>query len=95
MKNHVLKNVGYFLIWADLYLVLFAVHALFIGPITLGSYLQDYFQVVRYLIEWFGSWNGVASAVVAFVFGFPAFFVFSFRFIVTTTIGIWLVKRFG
>ena len=95
MQNHILKNAGYFLIWADFYFVLFAVHALFLGSITLGNYLQEYFQILGYLFEWFGSWNGITSAVVAFVFGFPAFVFFLLRFVITTTIGIWLVKRFG
>ncbi len=95
MQNNILKNLGYLLIWADFYLVLFAVHALFVGPITLGNYFWEYLQILGYLLEWVGSWNEITSALVAFVLGFPAFVVFSGRFIVTTTIGIWLVRRFG
>ena len=95
MQNNILKNLGYLLIWADFYLVLFAVHALFLGSITLGSYLQEYLQILGYLLEWVGSWNEITDALVAFVLGFPAFVFFLGRFIVTTTVGIWLVRRFG
>ena len=94
-RRLVLKSVGYFCIWADFYLVLFAFHALFISPISFGSYLQEYFQVARFLLDWVASWNWISMGIMEFWFGFPAVAIFTLRFSVSTALGVWLVKRFG
>ena len=95
MQNSLLRNVGYFFIWGDFYLLLFGVHSLFVGAVDFGSYLQEYFQAARALLDWFASWNPITLYCVSFFYEWPAALVFLSRFTISTLIGLWLVKRFS
>lgn len=66
MQNRLLRNVGYFFIWGDFYLLLFGVHSLFVGAVDFGFYLQEYFQAARALLDWFASWNPITLYCVSF-----------------------------
>ena len=95
MQNRLLRNVGYFFIWGDFYLLLFGVHSLFVGAVDFGFYLQEYFQAARALLDWFASWNPITLYCVFFFYEWPAALVFLSRFTISTLIGLWLVKRFS
>ena len=95
MLNRLLRNVGYFFIWGDFYLLLFGVHSLFVGAVDFGFYLQEYFQAARALLDWFASWNPITLYCVSFLYEWPAALVFLSRFTISTLIGLWLVKRFS
>ena len=56
MQNMLLRNVGYFFIWADFYALVLGVHALFVGAVDFGFYVQEYFQAARVFLDWF--WDG-------------------------------------
>ena len=95
MQNRLLRNVGYFFIWGDFYLLLFGVHSLFVRAVDFGFYLQEYFQAARALLDWFASWNPITFYCVSFFYEWSAAFVFLSRFTISTLIGLWLVKRFS
>ena len=95
MQNKLLRNVGYCFIWGDFYLLLLGVHALFVGAVDFGFYLQEYFQAARALLDWFASWNPITLYFVSFFYEWPAALVFLSRFTISTLIGLWLVKRFS
>ena len=95
MQNRLLRNVGYFFIWGDFYLLLFGVHSLFVGAVDFGFYLQEYFQAARALLDWFASWNPITLYCVSFFYEWPAALVFLSRFTISTLIGLWLAKRFS
>ena len=95
MQNMLLRNVGYFFIWADFYALVLGVHALFIGAVDFGFYVQEYFQAARVFLDWFASWNPITLYCVSFVYKLPAALVFLSRFTISTLIGLWLVKRFS
>ena len=95
MKNRHLYNLGQFLIWGDFYLVLFFTHSLFVSPITVETYFVEYWQVAFYLFHWFQSLNSFFEFYLDWVLTWPAALLFSIRFIISTSIGIWLVRKFG
>ena len=88
MQNKLLRNVGYFCIWADFYALLLGVHALFVGAVDFGFYLQEYFQAARAFFDWFASWNSVTLYCVSFFYEWPAALVFLSRFTISTLIGL-------
>ena len=90
-----LRNVGYFFIWADFYALVLGVHALFVGGVDFGFYVQEYFQAARVFLDWFASWNPITLYCVSFFYKWPAALVFLSRFTISTLIGLWLVKRFS
>ena len=90
-----LKGLGYFLIWGDFYLLFFALHALVVGPINFEEHLQVYLNVFFPVIEWFKSLNGLFQAYIEFIYTLPAIFLYLLRFTVSTSIGIWLVKKYA
>lgn len=94
MNRH-LRNLGYFLIWGDFYLLIFSVHAFFIAPITLGEYLTDYLQAGLVLSSWLGSISEMLNDIIQFWMQYPAWLLFFSRFAVSTTVGVWLVRRFS
>ena len=95
MQNMLLRNVGYFFIWADFYALVLGVHALFVGAVDFGFYVQEYFQAARVLLDWFASWNPITLYCVSFFYKWPAALFFLSRFTISTLIGLWLVKRFS
>lgn len=66
MQNMLLRNVGYFFIWADFYALVLGVHALFVGAVDFGFYVQEYFQAARVFLDWFASWNPITLYCVSF-----------------------------
>jgi len=94
-KVSILRGFGYLLIWGDVYMLFFGGHALWVGPMDVETHIRAYLQVFVPLCEWFGSLNSVADAYIRFVFGLPAAVLYFGRFTITTSIGIWLVRRYA
>ena len=92
-KERFFRNLGYFLIWGDFYLVFFGVHALLVGPVNCEDHIRTYLQVFVPLCEWFSSLNSLADGWLSFLFGLPAIVVYFGRFTLSTTIGTWLVRK--
>ena len=90
-----LKGLGYFLIWGDFYLVFFAVHAVVVGPINLEEHLQVYLNVFFPIVEWVKNLKGLFEAYIEFVYPLPAVVLYGLRFTVSTSIGIWLVRKYS
>ncbi|MDA7784632.1 hypothetical protein N8944_02075 [Pseudomonadales bacterium] len=86
-------NLGYFFIWGDFYLVLFAVHAVVVAPISFELYLSNHLQAGLQLFDWIRSLNGFLNTLITFFYGLPAIFIFASRFVVSTSIGIWMVRK--
>ena len=94
-SNRFLKNVGYFLIWGDLYLLFFFVHSIYVNPIDLGTHLYTYITAFVPLIEFGKSVHPWLESLINFVLGIPAPQAYLLRFAGSTAIGIWLVRRYG
>ena len=95
MKNKRLHNFGQFLIWGDFYLVYFFIHSLILGPIDTSTYTSQYFGLAYYLFNWVSSWGSFFDWYVQWLLTWPAALLFFGRFTFTTSIGIWLVRRYG
>ncbi len=95
MKKKVLYHVGQFAIWGDFYLVLFFLHSLFVSPISVEAYFSQYFLVALYLFEWLQSWHGFLDLYLDWVLRWPASFLFFLRFAISTSIGVYVVRRFS
>ena len=95
MSNKHLYNFGQFLIWGDFYLVYFFVHSLFIDPMNTQEYTSQYFGLAYSLFNLVSSWGGLFEWYIQWVLTWPATLLFFLRFTFTTSIGIWLVRRFG
>jgi len=94
-SNRILKNVGYLFIWGDTYLLFFFIHSLYVGPLDLGTHLYTYISIFVPLIEFGKSVHPWTEFFIDFVLGIPASPAYLFRFIGSTAIGIWLVRRYG
>ena len=92
-KETVFKNLGYFLIWGDFYLLFFGAHALLVSTVNCEDHIRTYLSVFVPLCEWFSSLNSFTEGWINFVFGLPAVGAYFGRFILSTSIGVWLVRR--
>ena len=95
MANKHLVNLGYFFIWGDFLLVIFFVHALFVSPITVEMYFSEYLQIALYLFDWIKTWSGFFDWWVGIIYTWPAALIFFIRYFISTSIGIWLVKKYS
>ncbi len=95
MSNKHLVNLGYFFIWGDFLLVIFFVHSLFVSPITVEMYFSEYLQIALYLFNWIKTWGEFFDRWVGFIYTLPAALIFFMRYFITTSIGIWLVRKYG
>ena len=96
MMINVLRQFGYCLIWADLFLVLLAVHALVVDPVASGAeYLQSYFFAGFVLVEWIRGWGWFFDLFLGYFLALPAAVFFLIRFTGSTLIGVLLVRWTG
>ena len=93
-KKH-LVNLGYFFIWGDFLLVIFFVHSLFVSPISVEMYFSEYLQIALYLFNWIKTWGEFFDRWVGFIYTLPAALIFFMRYFITTSIGIWLVRKYS
>ena len=93
MKVNLLRQVGYCLIWADLFLVFLAGHAMFVDPAASGAqYLREYFFAGFVLVEWIRGWGGFFDLFLGYFAALPAAVFFLIRFTGSTLIGVLLVR---
>ena len=93
MKVNLLRQVGYCLIWADLFLVFLAGHAMLVDPAASGAqYLREYFFVGFVLVEWIRGWGGFFDLFLGYFAALPAAIFFLIRFTGSTLIGVLLVR---
>ena len=93
MKVNLLRQVGYCLIWADLFLVFLAGHAMLVDPAASGAqYLREYFFVGFVLVEWIRGWGGFFDLFLGYFAALPAAVFFLIRFTGSTLIGVLLVR---
>jgi hypothetical protein len=95
MNNKHLVNLGYFFIWGDFLLVIFFIHSLFVSPITVEMYFSEYLQVALYLFDWIKTWGEFFDWWVCIIYTLPAALIFLIRYFFTTSIGIWLVRKYS
>lgn len=91
--HRLLKNLGYFFIWGDFYLVIFFIHSLFVGPLTVENYFLGYWRVALDLFQWVGSLNEILNIYINWWLSVSASLLFFLRFIFSTSIGIWIVRK--
>jgi len=93
MKVNLLRQVGYCLIWADLFLVFLAGHAMLVDPAASGAqYLREYFFVGFVLVEWVRGWGGFFDLFLGYFAALPAAIFVLIRFTGSTLIGVLLVR---
>ena len=93
MKVNLLRQVGYCLIWADLFLVFLAGHAMLVDPAASGAqYLREYFFAGFVLVEWIRGWGGFFDLFLGYFAALPAAVFFLLRFTGSTLIGVLLVR---
>jgi len=93
MKVNLLRQVGYCLIWADLFLVFLAGHAMLVDPAASGAqYLREYFFAGFVLVEWIRGWGGFFDLFLGYFAALPAAVFFLIRFTGSTLIGVLLVR---
>ena len=93
MRVYLLRQVGYCLIWADLFLVFLAGHAMLVDPAASGAqYLREYFFVGFVLVEWVRGWGGFFDLFLGYFAALPAAIFFLIRFTGSTLIGVLLVR---
>ena len=93
MWVNLLRQVGYCLIWADLFLVFLAGHAMLVDPAASGAqYLREYFFAGFVLVEWIRGWGGFFDLFLGYFTALPAAVFFLIRFTGSTLIGVLLVR---
>ena len=92
-KKSLIRNLGYLFIWGDVYRVFFGFHALLMGPMDLETHLRDYLQIFFQILEWMASLTSFHGSLVQFVYSLPAAFIYFLGFTISTSVGIWLVRR--
>ena len=93
MRVNLLRQVGYCLIWADLFLVFLAGHAMLVDPAVSGAqYLREYFFAGFVLVEWIRGWGGFFDLFLGYFAALPAAVFFLIRFTGSTLIGVLLVR---
>ena len=93
MRVYLLRQVGYCLIWADLFLVFLAGHAMLVDPAASGAqYLREYFFAGFVLVEWIRGWGGFFDLFLGYFAALPAAVFFLIRFTGSTLIGVLLVR---
>ena len=93
MRVNLLRQVGYCLIWADLFLVFLAGHAMLVDPAASGAqYLREYFFAGFVLVEWIRGWGGFFDLFLGYFAALPAAVFFLLRFTGSTLIGVLLVQ---
>jgi len=93
MRVNLLRQVGYCLIWADLFLVFLAGHAMLVDPAASGAqYLREYFFAGFVLVEWIRGWGGFFDLFLGYFAALPAAIFFLIRFTGSTLIGVLLVR---
>ena len=93
MRVNLLRQVGYCLIWADLFLVFLAGHAMLVDPAASGAqYLREYFFAGFVLVEWIRGWGGFFDLFLGYFAALPAAVFFLIRFTGSTLIGVLLVR---
>jgi len=95
MRNKYLVNLGYFFIWGDFLLVIFFIHSLFVSPINVEMYFSEYLQIALYLFNWIKTWGGFFDWWVGIIYTWPAALIFFIRYFISTSIGIWLVRKYS
>ena len=93
MRVNLLRQVGYCLIWADLFLVFLAGHAMLVDPAASGAqYLREYFFAGFVLVEWIRGWGGFFDLFLGYFAALLAAVFFLIRFTGSTLIGVLLVR---
>ena len=59
------------------------------------EYTSQYFGLAYSLFNLVSSWGSLFEWYIQWVLTWPAMLLFFLRFTFTTSIGIWLVRRFG
>tara|TARA_B100001564_G_C20089580_1_gene424313 strand:+ start:214 stop:501 length:288 start_codon:yes stop_codon:yes gene_type:complete len=95
MGNKHLVNLGYFFIWGDFLLVMFLVHSLFVSPMNVEMYFSEYLQLALYFFNWIKTWGGFFDWWIGVIYTWPAAFLFFIRYFISTSIGIWLVRKYS
>ena len=93
MRVNLLRQVGYCLIWADLFLVFLAGHAMLVDPAASGAqYLREYFFAGFVLVEWIRGWGGFFDLFLGYFAAILAAGFFLICFTGSTLIGVLLVR---
>ena len=93
MMVKLLRQVGYCLIWADLFLVFLAGHVVLVDPAASATqYLQEYFFAGFVLVEWVRDWGWFFDFFLGYFVALPAAAFFLIRFTGSTLIGVLLVR---
>ena len=93
MRVNLLRQVGYCLIWADLFLVFLAGHAMLVDPAASGAqYLREYFFAGFVLVEWIRGWGGFFDLFLGYFAAILAAVFFLICFTGSTLIGVLLVR---
>ena len=91
--KQVLTHLGYLFIWGDVWILIMGIHALFVSPeITALSYLEIHFSLLYQVLMWVSSWSEFLKSWVLLLFGFPAALLFIIRFILSSLLGVWILK---
>ena len=76
-------------------LVIFFIHSLFVSPITVEMYFSEYLQIALYFFNWIKTWGGFFDWWVGIIYTWPAALIFFIRYFISTSIGIWLVRKYS
>ena len=91
--KQVLTHLGYLFIWGDVWILIMGIHALFVSPeITALSYLEIYFSLLFQVLMWVSSWSEFLKWWILLLLGFPASLLFIARFVLSSLVGVWILK---
>ena len=88
-----MRGFGHFLIWADCYRLYFAIHAFFVGPIDVESHIYSYLQVFVPMLDWLIANSPFHRWLLDVLYPLPAAPAYLVMFLLTTSVGMWLVRR--
>ena len=93
MANRILRNLGYLLIWGDVYRVLFGIHAALVGSETLGDHLKNHLGLFLWYMDGIAGIHPFMASFVEMMYGLPAAPAYFLSFALSTTVGVILVRR--
>ena len=88
-----MRSFGYFLVWADSYRVFFGIHALLIGSVDFETHLHTYLSVFAPMVAWFIANSPLHRELFELIYPLSAAPVYFVSFFLTTSLGMWLVRR--
>ena len=93
MANRILRNLGFLLIWGDLYRVLFGIHAALVGSENLGVHLKNHLSLFLWYMDGIAGVHPITASLVEMMYGLPAAPAYFLTFALSTTVGFILVRR--